>query len=177
MLQQPKSLNLCINMKTNVLDILDLLGGGVVGANEQVLLVLLLLISQLPGDDPSSEGISPHFFIMNPNRKVDDLAPHVILYSFSSPVVIRESSSGPEVGDIAFGEDVEPLVEGGDISLLHTQLLSNLLHTVLDGCSNIKTEKLIKIYKNNPKDFKYNNLENHNFIVLVWNMSITSFWF
>ena len=67
---------------------------------------------------------------MDPDGEVDDLAPHVVLHSLGSPVVIGQRSPGAEVGHVALGEDVEPLVESGQVTLPNIQPLGHISQTI-----------------------------------------------
>ena len=111
-LQQAQGLHLGVHVDAHVLDVGQLLIDRIVRDNEQILLLFLLLVSQLPGHDPGPEGVPPHLLVVDPDGEVDDLAPHVVLHSLGSPVVIGQRSPGAEVGHVALSEDVEPLAEG-----------------------------------------------------------------
>ena len=121
-LQQSQSLHLGFHMDAHVLDVFDFLVLRVVRNDKQVLLLFFLLLNQLPGHDPGSEGVTPHLLIVDSDGKVDNFTSHVVLHCLRCPVVIRESSPRPEIGDKTFGEDIEPLVHSCQISLLHIQL-------------------------------------------------------
>ena len=121
--QQAQRLHLGFHMDAHVLDVFDFLALRVVRNNKQVLLLFFFLLDQLPGHDPGSEGISPHLLVVDPDRKVDNFTSHVVLNCLRCPVVIGQSSPGPEVGDKTFSEDVEPLVESCEISLSDIQFL------------------------------------------------------
>ena len=55
-LQQSQSLHLGFHMDAHVLDVFDFLVLRVVRNDKQVLLLFFLLLNQLPGHDPGSEG-------------------------------------------------------------------------------------------------------------------------
>ena len=107
----------------------------------QILFVFFPLVRKFPGDDPRSEGIAPHFLIVNTDGEIDDFASHVVLHSLGRPVVIGEGSSGSQIGNIALGEDVQPLAEAGAIiSVFNIQVPSNIFHRILDRDSHIIAE-------------------------------------